>query len=122
MRLRSDIWVQAFIRRCAVEGAPAVLRWRGAAEAGAIFILIDRLDATCALYGPAPQSEVSAEHARAGIERLWARLHKTETVAVADAEARLAGPAVAENAVVAAEYNWQRDPKTPIVFPPQLGE
>ena len=35
---------------------------------------------------------------------------------------RLAGPAVAENAVVAAEYNWQRDPKTPIVFPPQLGE
>ena len=35
---------------------------------------------------------------------------------------RLAGPAVAENAVVAAEYNWQRDPKTPIVFPPQPGE
>ena len=90
MRLRSDIWVQAFIRRCAVEGAPAVLRRRGAAEAGAIFILIDRLDGACALYGPAPQSEVSAEHERAGIERLWTRLHKTETVAVADAEARLA--------------------------------
>ena len=35
---------------------------------------------------------------------------------------RLSGPAVAENAVVAAEYNWQRDPKTPIVFPPQPGE
>ena len=35
---------------------------------------------------------------------------------------RLAGPAVAENAVVAAEYNWQRDPKTPIVFPPQPGD
>jgi len=30
MRLRSELWVAAYLRRCAVEGAPAVLRRRGA--------------------------------------------------------------------------------------------
>lgn len=56
MRLRSDFWVSAYIRRCGVEGIQAVLRRRGAAEAGAVFVKIDALDGTCALYGPAPQS------------------------------------------------------------------
>ena len=55
-RLRSDFWVAAHLRRCAVEGVSAVLRRRGAAEAGAIFVKLDRLDGTASLYGPAPQS------------------------------------------------------------------
>ena len=55
-RLRSDFWVAAHLRRCAVQGVSAVLRRRGAAEAGAIFVKIDRLDGTASLYGPAPQS------------------------------------------------------------------
>lgn len=55
-RLRSDFWVSAHLRRCAVEGGDAVLRRRGAAEAGAIFVKVDRLDGTASLYGPAPQS------------------------------------------------------------------
>ena len=32
---------------------------------------------------------------------------------------RLAGRAIAENAVRAAEYDWHRDPQEPIYFPPQ---
>ena len=56
MRLKSGIWVAAYLRRCAVEGAAAVLRRRGAEEAGAIFIKVDRLDGTADIYGPAPQS------------------------------------------------------------------
>jgi|SRR5882724_1116806 len=32
---------------------------------------------------------------------------------------RLAGLAVAETAVITAEYDWHRDPKTPIVYPQQ---
>ena len=56
MRLRSDIWVSAYLRRCHIEGAHAVLRKRGAPEAGAIFVKVDRLDGTAALFGPAPQS------------------------------------------------------------------
>jgi hypothetical protein len=57
-RLRSDFFVAALLRRCAVEGVDAVLRRRGAAEAGAIFVKVDRLDGTSDLYGPAPQSMV----------------------------------------------------------------
>jgi transcriptional regulator GlxA family with amidase domain len=34
---------------------------------------------------------------------------------------RLAGRAVAENAVFAAEYDWHRDPLTPIYYPPPVG-
>jgi hypothetical protein len=68
-----------------VEGAAAYLRRRGAEEAGAIFIKIDRLDGACVLYGPAPQSEV-----RDGIDRTFARVHKEDWIDPAAAEARLA--------------------------------
>ena len=86
MRLRSDIWVGAYLRRIAVEGAFAALRRRGAAEAGAIYIKIDRLDGRVALFEPAPQSEV----AERGVERLWTRAHKDEWVGADTVEARMA--------------------------------
>jgi putative intracellular protease/amidase len=35
---------------------------------------------------------------------------------------RLAGRAVAENAVAAAEYDWHRDPQAPIYYPPRAGD
>ena len=44
MRLKSGIWVAAYLRRCNVEGAFAAVRRRGAEEAGAVFIKISRLD------------------------------------------------------------------------------
>ena len=53
MRLRSDIWVAAYLRRRNADGAFAALRRRGAAEAGAIVVKLDRLDGRVALYGPA---------------------------------------------------------------------
>ena len=56
MRLKSGIWVAAYVRRCHIEGAFAAVRRRGAEEAGAVFIKINRLDGTGVLYGPAPQS------------------------------------------------------------------
>lgn len=86
MRLRSDIWVSAYIRRCDIEGVQAVLRRRGAAEAGAIWIKIDRLDGTCALYGPAPQSAFDADD---DLVRRFVRLHADEAIPIPDAEARL---------------------------------
>lgn len=55
MRLRSDIWVAALIRRAQHEGAYATLRRRGAEQAGAIFIIVDDLQGGLSLYGPAPQ-------------------------------------------------------------------
>lgn len=56
MRLKSAIWVAAYIRRCHVEGVFAAVRRRGAEEAGAIFVKLNRLDGTAELFGPAPQS------------------------------------------------------------------
>jgi hypothetical protein len=60
MRLKTALWVAAYLRRCQVEGIAAVVRRRGAEEAGAVFIRIDRLDGTSDLFGPAPQSEFDA--------------------------------------------------------------
>lgn len=54
MRLKSGIWVDAYLRRCAVEAVPAVVVRRGHVDAGMIFIAVDRLDGTVQLYGPAP--------------------------------------------------------------------
>jgi len=56
MRLKTALWVAAYLRRCQVEGAFAVVRRRGAEEAGAVFVRICRLDGTSDLFGPAPQS------------------------------------------------------------------
>lgn len=55
-RLTSEFWVSAWLRQVALDGLVAVLRRRGAAEAGAIFVKLDRLDGSAALYGPAPQA------------------------------------------------------------------
>jgi hypothetical protein len=60
-RLRSDIWVSAYLRRCAIEGSAAVLRRRGSAEAGAIYIKIDLLDGRATLYAPAPSDGETAD-------------------------------------------------------------
>src|SRR5579884_4037527 len=57
MRLKTALWVAAYLRRCQIEGAFAVVRRRGAEEAGAVFVRISRLDGTSDLFGPAPQSE-----------------------------------------------------------------
>ena len=62
MRLKSAIWVAAYLRRCNIEGAFAAVRRRGAEEAGAIFIKLNRLDGTAELFGPAPQSAFEEAH------------------------------------------------------------
>jgi hypothetical protein len=60
IRLKTALWVAAYLRRCQVEGLSAVVCRRGAEDAGAVFIRICRLDGTSDLFGPAPQSEVGA--------------------------------------------------------------
>ncbi len=84
-RLRSDFWVAAHLRRLDVEGISAVQRRRGAAEAGAIFVKVDRLDGSADLYGPAPQALFDAEDS--GERRFSAML---SAASPADVEARLA--------------------------------
>lgn len=86
MRLKSTIWVAAYIRRCNTEGSFAAVRRRGAEEAGAIFVKISKLDGTAALFGPAPQT--AFEDARPA-EHLFTSLFSQGFVAEADVEAKI---------------------------------
>jgi hypothetical protein len=88
MRLKSGIWVAAYLRRCNVEGAFAAVRRRGAEEAGAVFIKINRLDGTATLYAPAPQT---AFDEAMPADRIFSAVLGTSAPAPeADVEARLA--------------------------------
>jgi len=61
VRLTSGIWVAALVRRCNGAGAAAFVVKRGALEAGAVYVTVDRLNGEIDLYGPAPQSVFSDE-------------------------------------------------------------
>jgi hypothetical protein len=87
MRLKSAIWVAAYLRRAQVAGAFAVLRRRGAEEAGAIFVKVDRRDGTAELYGPAPQAMFDEAQPA---ERAFVACLPAQPVPDADAEAYLA--------------------------------
>src|SRR3954466_8140170 len=86
MRLKSGIWVSAYIRRCQAEGAFAAVRRRGADEAGAIFIKLNRLDGTAEIYGPAPQTAFEDSHP---IDRAFSPGLPSQPVAEPDVEAYL---------------------------------
>ena len=49
MRLKSSIWVAAYLRRCQTVGAFGAVRRRGAEEAGAVFVKIATLDGNAML-------------------------------------------------------------------------
>jgi hypothetical protein len=66
MRVKSEVWVSAYLRRCQAEAVPVVVVRRGDAAAGAIFISVDRLDGTVCLYGPAPAGLAGTD-----TERRW---------------------------------------------------
>ena len=85
MRLTSEFFVSATSRRAELGGAFAALRRRGSAQSGTVFVVVDRLDGTCILFGPAPQSLYEGGDS----ERAFTRLHKDEAVARDEVEARL---------------------------------
>ena len=61
LRLRTDFWVAALLRRAEAAGAYVSVARKGAEEAGAVFIVVDRRDGSFDLYGPAPQSVFAEE-------------------------------------------------------------
>jgi hypothetical protein len=76
-RLKTELRVQAWLRRCAVAGLMATVARKGDAEAGALFLKINRLAAGCEVFsgvtdatgaaawlrgtGPAPVPEKEAD-------------------------------------------------------------
>jgi hypothetical protein len=85
MRVKSEIWVRAYLRRCQAEGVPVVIVQRGDEAAGAIFICIDRLDGTVSLYGPAPAGLTDSE-----TERRWVSCFGSRPAGEAEANLYLA--------------------------------
>jgi hypothetical protein len=79
-RLRTDFWVAALRRRAEGAGAYVSIARRGAEEAGAVFVTVDRGDGTVDLYGPAPQSVF--EDGRA-TDRLFSLLVESASAEVA---------------------------------------
>jgi len=82
MRLKSELWVKAYLRRASVAGSPGVVVHRGDPDAGVILISITRLDGTCDLYGPQPAGLASDDG-----ERRWTCVGKR--ISQRDADARL---------------------------------
>jgi hypothetical protein len=56
MRVTTDLWVSALLRRVFGAGGFAAVIKRGATEAGAVFILTRDRMGEVALFGPAPQT------------------------------------------------------------------
>ena len=82
MRLRSEIWVAAFVRRVFAEGAAAYVARRGDPDAGAVFIRLVAGDAI-RVFMPAPPW--LAEDA----DRSWHERGDGAGLSLADAEAAL---------------------------------
>ena len=82
MRVTSSLWVGAYVRRCFAEDAYAAVVRRGAEEAGSIFVVVDRLNGTADLYGPAPQATFAESRPS---ERLFQRVATEESLAEVNA-------------------------------------
>jgi len=88
MRLKSEIWVAALLRTNAVNGHFGAVIRKGAAEAGAVYVIVNQLDGTGRLYGPPPGPshddagnrlfEVEAAAPLAEIEQALARRAKID--------------------------------------------
>ena len=79
MRLKTELWVKAYIRRRQSAGAFAAVVAHGHDDAGSILIKISKLDGQAALFGPAPMSFDG--DGRDDGERRFARLHDEEWTA-----------------------------------------
>jgi len=61
MRVTSEFFVSALVRRVFSSGGFAAIERRGASEAGAIFVRLRARDGRQTLYGPAPQTVFDSE-------------------------------------------------------------
>ncbi|MFN3868785.1 MAG: DUF1491 family protein [Hyphomicrobiaceae bacterium] len=84
MRLKAEIWVKAYVRRCNGDGANAVVARHGDDDAGAIYIKVTRGDRMAHIYAPAPAGIDEA----AG-DRRWVSITGKTPMTERDADARL---------------------------------
>jgi hypothetical protein len=92
MRLKSHIWVSAYLRRLNAAFISAALMRRGDADAGAIYIKVAALDGTCQVFAPlsAELAEMTqGEQLLLEEGRAWQPVYSKST-AEAEADAYLA--------------------------------
>lgn len=85
MRVTSELWVHAYLRRVAAAGGFAVVARKGAIEAGSIFIRVDCGDRLSLLFVPAPQSAYDEGSG----ERRWSPLWSGAAMPASDVDERL---------------------------------
>lgn len=87
MRITSQLWVQAFIRRYQQLGAFLYVVKKGNPEAGAIYIIDCRNSDKLDLYGPAPQTMIEQADDERKFELLHAQISRPEADAYLDRQA-----------------------------------
>jgi len=80
MRVKSEIWVRAYLRRCQSLGIPAYIARRGDEHAGAIYICLNWLDGTVELFGPAPAGLDTSSSERRWVACFEARVSEDEVL------------------------------------------
>ena len=89
MRVKTDIFASALMRRVFARGDFAAVERRGADDAGAVFIRQSFRDGTETLFAPAPQSFFDTEDSGDRLfERRLDRVSRSETEAVLEREIR----------------------------------
>jgi hypothetical protein len=87
MRLKSEIWVKAYIRRLYGETVPVAVLRHGDDDAGAIFIKINTRDGRAQVLSPAPGADPGA---MAGLDRRWSLVFPEGAVEETQADGFLA--------------------------------
>lgn len=88
INLKSAIWISAFLRRAMVQGLYGAVLRKGAEEAGAVYVLVNHLDGTCHLFGPAPGPSHDEEGERRWVEELAPPATPADAQALVDRRAR----------------------------------
>ncbi len=83
MRLKSEIWVHALLRSAQSQGHYGAVLRKGAAEAGAIFVVVNHLDGTYDVLGPPPGPAFDDRGERRFVREF------NQAVTIAEAEALL---------------------------------
>ena len=89
MRIKSAIWVSAFLRRCMVQGIFRAVVRKGSEEAGAVYVIVNHLDGTCHLFGPAPGASHDEEGERLWVEEVTPPQGPSEAMALLDRRSRI---------------------------------
>lgn len=81
MRVTSELWIAALMRRSFASGGFAAIMRRGAAQAGAIILILRDRTGMLTLYGPAAQASYDQAHPDERRFSEWLRTEDEDRVA-----------------------------------------